>query len=107
MIILNDRGENLSRDELDLVGEAIQLLEPFDEANTEISAEKYVTVSKILALINIITEFIIRTEVKTSIGPSSKTNLVSEIIRFESYENRKICAFSSVLDPRFKQTDFS
>jgi len=51
MISLNDAPTNLNSEEWNYIEDIVPLLKPFDSLTTELSAEQYPTISKVIPLI--------------------------------------------------------
>ncbi|XP_033254308.1 zinc finger BED domain-containing protein 1-like [Drosophila miranda] len=99
----------LSPEDWDVIDGVLPVLKPFYEVTEEISAEKNVTLSKIIALTGLLQRKM------AQIYPTVKNNLVAEVIneiinemdgRFNDFEANILYAESTVLDPRFKGRAF-
>lgn len=86
-----------------------KLLKPFEFATTEISSEKYVSISKIIPMVNCLTSHLHKfdtSDSSTSIKTVKRT-LDTEINkRFGAFEQNSRLALSTLLDPRFKTIHF-
>ena len=95
----------LNGDEFKVVKDAVALLEPFEEATTEISAEKFISLSKLISMIRALQDC-----TNSNYGNSSvlcdqlKIQLQS---RFSRLETIFLLGAATVLDPRFKKVPFS
>ena len=94
----------LSATEIATMKDAILLLQPFEEATREISADKFVSVSKVIPLARLLQRI-------TAQCPSSSTlkkELVASMSRRFSgnIEGNYTLAASTLLDPRFKKIGF-
>ena len=82
---------------------AMDVLQPFETATTEMSAEKYVSVSKIIPLARSLQ----RITVGSVVSPGIKNELVSQMRnRFVNMEGNVLLTKSTLLDPRFKKMGF-
>lgn len=83
------------------------LLKPFECATKEISGEKYITVSKIVPMVNCLSTHLKKFEGTTESITAAKTSLEAEIAkRFGLTEQNSRLAISTLLDPRFKNIHF-
>lgn len=83
------------------------LLTPYEYATTEISGEKYVTISKIIPMVNCLTSHLNSFEASSSSVKAVKKALESEMTkRFGKIEENHRLAVSTILDPRFKNLHF-
>ena len=93
----------LSTDEKDVILQSLTLLQPFLQATENISGEKYVSISMIIPL----TQLLLRS---CSAGPNIPLcqNLIQELNkRFSRIEQRYTMAVATLLDPRFKKIAFA
>lgn len=95
----------LSSDELETVKNAVQVLEPFEEATREMSAEKFTTLSKIIPLIRALQDCSVSRK-------SSIFSLCDELQKqfakkFTGMEANFHIAAGTLLDPRFKKVPFA
>ncbi|XP_072389901.1 E3 SUMO-protein ligase ZBED1-like [Diabrotica undecimpunctata] len=105
--ILHNPVENLLESEWILLGNYCKVLKPFERVTSELSAEKSVSVAKIIPLVTSLKEFLqgIRTEC------SSTSNIKEALIhgmntRFNNIEFNSLVAKATYLDPRFKRKGF-
>lgn len=83
------------------------LLKPFEYATTEMSAEKYVTISKIIPMVNCLTSQLNSFDTSSVAVKAVKKVLESELTkRFGQCELNQWLAISTILDPRFKNLHF-
>lgn len=106
---LNECAE-VSRGDLDVVEQVIKVLKPFDEVTEELSAEKYVSASKVIVLVASLKKFLAgviadKTNkwVVTEMASKMKKNLDD---RYGMLEGQSALAMSTFLDPRFKVHGF-
>ena len=93
----------LSQADIDILKDAISLLGAFEEATTEISAERYVCVSKVMPLAKSLQ---VHTAKSTSTRPL-KLELIEQMRkRFSNMEGNHLLSVSTLLDPRFKKSGF-
>ncbi|CAH0715459.1 unnamed protein product, partial [Brenthis ino] len=107
--ILHNPVENLSEGEWQTLPEVIKILKPFKQLTEEISSEKKVTVSMVLAS----TESIIRvfdnlgTNIITEIGKKLANKIITEFkSRFKNCYRHPVLSKAALLDPRFKKLAF-
>lgn len=88
--------------------EIVQLLHPLEKMTTEICAEKFITISKIIPLLRCVLEqYNTKFNPTSALGQHFKTALLSEFIkRLGQIEKSYLIATATVLDPRFKQLHF-
>nr|CAI5855354.1 unnamed protein product [Callosobruchus analis] len=83
------------------------LLTPYEYATTEISGEKYVTISKIILMVNCLASHLNSNEASSSSVKAAKKALEEEMTkRFGKFEENHRLAVSTILDPRFKNLHF-
>lgn len=110
LILLEREDLNLSANEWSSLKELCLVLKPFEEVTVELSAENYVTLSKLIPMVSIlkrqlasvmneVTIFQIITCIRTIQQELSK--------RFDLIEDNAHCALSTYLDPRFKHLGFT
>ncbi|KAK6470307.1 zinc finger BED domain-containing protein 1-like [Huso huso] len=94
----------LSNEELSMVHLTIEALRPFEEATREVSAEKHVSVSKVIPLVSLLLRAAAATERQ---GSSLATELALQCQgRFRGIETFHSLAASTFLDIRFKNLAF-
>ena len=86
------------------ISQAILVLRPFEEATKEVSAEQYVTVSKVIPLVSLLQQ-------KTSSAGQRSNTLASQLAaqykrRFQNTEHNHTLAASTFLEMRFKNIVF-
>uniref|UniRef100_A0A1X7SJE7 HAT C-terminal dimerisation domain-containing protein n=1 Tax=Amphimedon queenslandica TaxID=400682 RepID=A0A1X7SJE7_AMPQE len=101
-LCLLDR-KDLCLNNTELLEDAVNLLAPFEAETTEISSEKYVSLSKVIP--------IVRSLQKLTMASRSKSILRDKLIantahRFGTVENNYLLASATFLDPRFKKLGF-
>ena len=102
-LCLLDR-KDLCLNNTELLQDAVSLLAPFEAITTEISSEKYVSLSKIIP--------IVRSLHKLTVASKSKSALREKLIantahRFGTVESNHTLAAATFLDPRFKKLAFT
>lgn len=98
----------LTFDEWAIIEEILPILKPFYQMTVEISAEKSVTLSKVLVLFNILDRTIGSTTSNNGNIITMFSCLQNELsTRFGDYENNYLYAESAILDPRFRKKAFS
>ncbi|CAH1979242.1 unnamed protein product [Acanthoscelides obtectus] len=89
------------------IKEIILLLKPLEFITNELSGESYVTISKVIPLINCLMHNIETINLETDIFLEAKQQLVAELKkRFGKIEFNSIIAMATILDPRFKNVHF-
>ncbi|CAG9830004.1 unnamed protein product [Diabrotica balteata] len=99
--------ENLDASEWAIVIDCVPILKPMELLTSELSAEKYITMSLIVPLVRGLQWHIKDLKPMTDVGLWLQNQLI-EIVsrRLGSLEENKIVAKSTFLDPRFKKTGF-
>ncbi|XP_028414611.1 zinc finger BED domain-containing protein 4-like [Dendronephthya gigantea] len=104
-LCLNSRNELcLSLADVKLLEASLSILQPFEAATREISADKYVSISKAIPLA--------RSLQHITAGRSHETTLGSELSaqmrrRYTAIERAHLLALSTLMDPRLKKMAFS
>lgn len=107
--LLHNPVPALTSEEWDVLKEVCQILKPFDLATTELSAEKNISISKVIPMVAGITRAVTapKVELKTASGKKLTKALLTELnTRFENVEKKTEYAFATFLDPRFRQKGF-
>ncbi|CAH1977519.1 unnamed protein product [Acanthoscelides obtectus] len=105
-IALTRNDLSLQQEDWSIIEEVLPLLLPFYEVTTEISAEKNVTLSKVIVMCKMIERILAK-----SSANHSKVQAVLEVLkkemnaRFQNINNI-LFAECTVLDPRFKKRGF-
>lgn len=98
---------SLTSEDWENIQEIMPILKPFYEVTVEISAEKNVTLSKVIVLTNLLEGFLSKCH---STNPKISSMLIimkKEVFsRFANLECNSIYAESTLLDPRFKKKGF-
>ena len=104
-LCLQGRNEMcLSAADKEHLKKTIDVLQPFETATTEMSAEKYVSVSKIIPLARSLQRITLGS---SDVSEGIKNQLVSQMRnRFVNMEGNVLLAKSTLLDPRFKKMGF-
>ena len=103
-LCLNGKNEMcLLPENLELIKKAVNVLQPFEIATTEMSADKYVSISKIIP--------IARSLQQVTLGSNPSLQLQKELVaqmqrRFGNIEGNATLAKSTLLDPRLKKLAF-
>ncbi|KAK4318142.1 hypothetical protein Pmani_010833 [Petrolisthes manimaculis] len=95
----------LSSDELETVKNAVQVLEPFEEATREMSAEKITTLSKIIPLIRALQDCAMAR--KASIFSLCDELQKQFAKKFNGMQANFYIVAGPLLDPRFKKVTFA
>lgn len=86
-----------------MIKEAAELLVYFKEATTQLSAEKTVTISLVIPVVQGIKSGLVETPVSTTTGKSLQKELMKAVDkRLTPYETDLAYAVPTFLDPRFK-----
>lgn len=94
----------LSDDEWSCISQAIEALRPFEQATKEVSAEQYVTISKVIPLVSLLQNAAMLAGQK---GNTLALQLAAQCKRrFENIEHNFTLAASTFLDIRFKNIVF-
>ena len=94
--------------ELNELTEVSAVLKPLEEITREWSAEKYVTLSKVIPMINSLKEQLLVMEPKTPMAHQLKNIMLGEVNkRFGQVEKVPMFSIATLLDPRFKKLDFN
>ncbi|XP_044014028.1 uncharacterized protein LOC122856425 [Aphidius gifuensis] len=97
----------LSQEELDILRDAVLIMQTVGFAITDISGNKYPTVSLVIPLINCMRKEISLIEPHTICGKKFKTNLQQQMEhRFKNIECNILMTVATLLDPRFKDAHF-
>lgn len=104
--ILHNPVENLSEGEWQTLPEIIKILKPFKELTEEMSSEKKVTVSMVLASTESITRILhsLTTNIMTDTGKKLANKILMEFkSRFKNCYRHPVLSKAALLDPRFKK----
>ena len=102
-VYLEKNEKCLSAAELEQLSKAIAILQPFETATTELSAETYISVSKIIPIARSLQQVALSNDTSTSINKE----LVSQMrTRFSNMEGNAFLSKATLLDPRFKSLAF-
>jgi hypothetical protein len=91
----------LSSSELEIMKDACKMLQHFEHATREISADKYLSVSKVIPLARSLQRLTVQCD--SSRGTLKKALLTSMAHRFTGLESHYSLVVRSILDPRFKK----
>ena len=100
----------LSAEEWGCLGEIRKILKPFNSLTNELSGEKFITVSKILIIIQGLRGKVV--DMLRNVKNTEVKNLLNAMIedmntRFDRCEENVLLAQATCLDPRFKRMGFS
>ena len=94
---------SISTGDVTVINEALELLKPFEEATRELSADTYISLSKVVPLARSLQRL-------TNLSQSSlelKNELLTNMARkCNNIEGNYILSVSALLDPRFKMLAF-
>lgn len=110
--LLHNPVDTLSEDEWKILKEICKILQPFEQITTEMSAEKTVTLSKVIVLIRGLGSALNKFEKEMSTSSNITKKLIAQLKaqyneRFDNLENNSTLGRASLLDPRFKEKSFS
>lgn len=109
-LLVNPINLSTQKEEWTILKELCQILKPFEAIIVEMSAEKQVTLSKVILIIKGLLSSLERTKGKvlSQVGKTVMNSLLASIIsRFGNPENNLIMGKASFLNPRFKTKAFS
>lgn len=99
--------ELVTGQEIEILKQVVQLLQPFEFVTRESSGQNYVTLSKIIPMINCLTSQLTSFSSSIECVTQLKTKLLAECKkRFGLIEFNTLAAFATILDPRFKNLHF-
>lgn len=92
----------LSANYITAARDAMLILEPFNEAMTELSTERNTSASKIIPIVKMMMKF-------TTQNSSALSKKLNEMLhkRFDGIEDKTQLKLATLLDPRFKKTAFT
>ncbi|KAK9528362.1 hypothetical protein VZT92_012530 [Zoarces viviparus] len=110
LAVMNASVDPLSQEEWEVLQEACTVLEPFEEVTVEISADSYVTASKMLIQCKGLQR--VTAEHQTRVTTGKVTELVAALCasmdrKFHRIEYNTVLSESTILDPRFKKLAFN
>lgn len=109
--VLNSPVDFISEADWVLLQEICTILKPFEQITTEMSAEKNITLSKVIILVKGLRSAMEKVSQLISANSTAKsliTHYEKEISkRFSTVESNNLMAKCSLLDPRFKSKVFS
>nr|XP_046241207.1 zinc finger BED domain-containing protein 4-like [Scatophagus argus] len=110
LAVINAPVNPLSQEEWDILQEACTVLEPFEEVTVEISADSYVTASKMLILCRGLQR--VTAQNQTSVTTANVKELVDALCasmdrKFHRMEYNTVLSETTILDPRFKKLAFN
>jgi len=105
LCLLDKSSLCLSTEELGVMKSAVTLLKPFEAATREMSADQYLTISKLIPFARSLQQL-------TTGASSSVTKLGDGLCsqmcrRFHNIEANQLLAASTLLDPRLKKLAFA
>ncbi|XP_056603707.1 E3 SUMO-protein ligase ZBED1-like [Triplophysa dalaica] len=110
LALTNASLPTLSPEEWNISGEILDIIKPFEEVTTEVSAEKFVTASKVILMIRGLQRIVTRYQRNPSSSEHVKKLVDSLMLemtkRFGKVEHIQKLADATCLDPRFKKQAF-
>ena len=103
LCLLNRNSLCITSDEVDTLKSMVLALQPFEVATRELSADKFVSISKIIPLVH---------QLQSVCSGSASTNTLSNALstrmrsRFTGLDNCYIMAAATLCDSRFKKISF-
>ncbi|KAJ8333425.1 hypothetical protein SKAU_G00414330 [Synaphobranchus kaupii] len=112
LAIVNAPVDALTQEEWEMVREACSVLEPFEQVTVEISAESYVTASKMLLLCKGLQRITAHHQREATATTGQVRELVNTLCasmerKFHRMEYNHVLSETTALDPRFKKLAFS
>lgn len=102
-----DSPELVTGQEIEILKQIVPLLQPFEFVTRESSGQNYVTLSKIIPMINCLTSQLTKFSSSIECVTELQTKLLAECKkRFGLIEFNTLAAFATILDPRFKNLHF-
>ncbi|XP_051778436.1 E3 SUMO-protein ligase ZBED1-like [Erpetoichthys calabaricus] len=110
LAVISAPVDPLSQEEWEVLQETCMVLEPFEQVTVEISADSYVTASKMLILCKGLQR--VTTEHQTRVTTGKVAELVAALCasmdrKFHRIEYNSILSETTMLDPRFKRLAFN
>lgn len=97
----------IAADQLGALREVMEILKPWANVTKEMSAEKNVTVSKIIPVVFCIRRVMDRINMTTEMARNLRDNIVANLNeRMRDIEKNMLYAIPTFLDPRFKSDNF-
>ncbi|XP_028296828.1 zinc finger BED domain-containing protein 4-like [Gouania willdenowi] len=110
LALINAPLSTLSTEEWEIAQETADILKPFEEVTVEVSAERFVTASKVILMARGLQRIVARHQRSPSVHEPIKKlvdSLMSEMQkRFSKVEHIEKLADATCLDPRFKKQAF-
>uniref|UniRef100_A0A6P7H2S3 Zinc finger BED domain-containing protein 1-like n=1 Tax=Diabrotica virgifera virgifera TaxID=50390 RepID=A0A6P7H2S3_DIAVI len=104
---LRNAPEPLDASEWIYLQECVEILEPLHTMTEEMSGQKYPTLSMVIPLLRSVQHALKSVKTNTDVSLLLKNQLIEVISRrFSGWEENKIVAKSTFLDPRFMKTSF-
>ncbi|KAF7286699.1 hypothetical protein GWI33_004325 [Rhynchophorus ferrugineus] len=104
---LTETPKMLTEEEWQTIEDCVSILKPFDLMMTVLSGEKYITLSSTIPLVRGLQFSAGKINCATKIGKSLKNDLLLMISnRLGRYEQDKVSAKATFLDPRYKKQAF-
>ncbi|XP_053548615.1 zinc finger BED domain-containing protein 4-like [Bombina bombina] len=110
LALVNPSLATLTLDEWDIIKETCEILKPFEEVTVEISADRYVTASKVILMARGLQKAVLRSRGawSTHVPVIAMLEEFKEQMQnhFHQIEHFRLLAEATLLDPRFKQRAF-
>lgn len=99
--------EMVSARQLLKIYDVIMVLRPLEMVTTEMSAENYVTISKVLPIVSCLNNGVSSQLPKSDLGQNFKAAVITQLNRrFGNIEMFNLCPLATLLDPWFKNLHF-
>jgi hypothetical protein len=99
--------EMISARQLQEIYDVIVVLRPLEMVTTEMSAENYVTISKVLPIVSCLNNGVSSQPPKSDLCESLKNAVIAQLNKqFGNIEIFNLCPVATLLDPRFKNLHF-
>lgn len=99
--------EMISARQLQEIHDVIVVFRPLEMVTTEMSAENYVTISKVLPIVSCLNNGVSLQLPMSDLGESLKNAVIDQLNRrFGNIEIFNLCPVATLLDPRFKNLHF-
>lgn len=97
----------ISRDELSVLAEIVEILQPIEYVTRTIGGDSYATTSLVIPMTHCMTIAVRNCSPVTPLGISFRNNILKEFTkRFQHVESIALFAIATLLDPRFKKIHF-
>lgn len=111
-ILQHALDDPLTQEDWQIIEKSIEILKPFLDVTNEVSAEKSVTVSKLIPLVKLMKKRIQKLQENYPSPPEEVERLLEKLKeelhnRFRALEENELISQATILDPRFKKYGFA